>query len=263
MKKMASLGMLTAGMAHEINNPMTFVYAGVNVLKSEINNYRHLIETLIPYKNDNLNSVSEYDLSALEREYTETKKSVNQTIADIELGAKRVTDIVNSLQNFSRLNENDMKIIDLREAVESTLKILNSHAKLKKITITTEIKYESINIECYPASINQVLVNLISNAIDACPNKNGKINVIVSVNKNMCVIKILDNGFGISNENMVNIFDPFFTTKRIGEGTGLGLSISYNIIKKHNGSILVENNQDGGACFTLEIPKRQNEIKHA
>tara|TARA_Y100000589_G_scaffold323307_1_gene357643 strand:- start:7036 stop:8940 length:1905 start_codon:yes stop_codon:yes gene_type:complete len=262
-EKMASLGMVTAGMAHEINNPMTFVYAGVNILKSEITTYRDIINGLIQKNNKRNNTITDTKTATLLSEYSDTQKSVDQTISDIEFGAKRVTDIVNSLQNFSRLNEDDVKTIDINEAIESTLKILGSHAKNKKITISTNINSSPLNIECFPASINQVLVNLISNSIDACPNKNGEINVKAEIIENICVIKIKDNGCGIEEKNFGKIFDPFFTTKTIGEGTGLGLSISYNIIKKHNGSITVENNINKGACFTLEIPKTHTNIENA
>tara|TARA_Y100000766_G_scaffold169211_1_gene145286 strand:+ start:8432 stop:10309 length:1878 start_codon:yes stop_codon:yes gene_type:complete len=258
-EKMASLGMVTAGMAHEINNPITFIYAGVNILKSEINTYRNIIQGLISSNNE-VNSISSQKLTHLLLGYSDTQKSVDQTISDIELGTKRVTDIVNSLQNFSRLNEDDVKVIDIKDAIESSLKILNSHAKQKKISISTQTNSNEILVECFPSSINQVFVNLISNAIDACPNENGEINVKASLQKNICLIKIRDNGCGIEKKNIAKIFDPFFTTKSIGKGTGLGLSISYNIIKKHNGNILVENNQKYGVCFTIEIPVKYNEV---
>jgi signal transduction histidine kinase len=262
-EKMASLGMVTAGMAHEINNPMTFIYAGVNVLKSEINTLREIIKELSSSKPKEFNSISASKTAHLLLEYSGTQKSVDQTILDIEFGAKRVTDIVNSLQNFSRLNEDDVKTIDLKKAFESTLKILNNHAKQKKISISTHISSKELHIECFPASINQVFMNLISNAIDACPNQDGEISVKASIQKNIWVIKITDNGCGIENKNIGKIFDPFFTTKSIGKGTGLGLSISYNIIKKHNGNILVENNQKNGVCFTLEIPIKYNKTEYA
>ena len=261
-EKMASLGMVTAGMAHEINNPMTFVYAGVNILKSEIATYRSIIKGLIQANNEKTNSITDSKTTNLLLEYSDTQKSVDQTISDIEFGAKRVTDIVNSLQNFSRLNEDDVKTIDINEAIESTLKILGSHAKNKKIIISTNISTSPLNIECFPASINQVLVNLISNSIDACPDKKGEINVEAEIKENICIIKIKDNGCGIEEKNIGKIFDPFFTTKTIGEGTGLGLSISYNIIKKHNGSITAENNVTCGACFTLEIPKTHTNLEN-
>ncbi len=261
-EKMASLGMVTAGIAHEINNPMTFIYAGVNVLKSEINTLREIIKELTSSKTVESNSISASKAAHLLLEYSGTQKSVDQTILDIEFGAKRVTDIVNSLQNFSRLNEDDVKTIDLKQAFDSTLKILNNHAKQKKISISTHISSTELHIECFPASINQVFMNLISNAIDACPNQNGEISVKASIQKNKWVIKITDNGCGIENKNIEKIFDPFFTTKSIGKGTGLGLSISYNIIKKHNGNILVENNQKNGVCFTLEIPIKYNKTEH-
>ena len=121
-EKMASLGMVTAGMAHEINNPITFVYAGVNVLKKELNTYNTIISKLI---NDTNNDT-------IVKDFQETSSSADQTISDIELGAKRVTDIIQSLQNFSRLNEHDLKTIELSKAIDSTLTILGSHARKRK-----------------------------------------------------------------------------------------------------------------------------------
>ncbi len=261
-EKMASLGMVTAGMAHEINNPMTFVYAGVNVLKKEINTCREMVKGFISSNGNEVKNISEPKTNNFLIKYSDTQKSVNQTIADIELGAKRVTDIINSLQNFSRLNEDDVKIIDLKESIEFSIKILGQYAKQKKISISTNFNSDIPQIECFPASINQVLVNLISNSIDACTNNNGIIEVEVSINKKTCIIKIKDNGCGIENKNLDKIFDPFFTTKKTGNGTGLGLSICYNIIKKHNGNIIAENNKDNGACFTVEMPIKYSQKEH-
>lgn len=252
-EKMASLGMVTAGMAHEINNPMTFVYTGIKILKAELNNDKTIISKLLELSPNNPSNNLVF--KELLTEYHETRESIDQTVIDIELGAKRVTEIINILQNFSRLNENDVKNIDLNVALKSTLTILGSHARKKQIKINTNIKDTPIIIECFPASINQVMVNLISNAIDACPEKTGEIDINITNEQCLYRLVVKDNGPGISQENLGKIFDPFFTTKSIGKGTGLGLSISYNIIKKHNGNILVENNPKSGACFIIEIPK--------
>jgi len=249
-EKMASLGMVTAGMAHEINNPMTFVYTGTSILKTEIDRYNNIIENIL--QAENISS----------KEYIETKKSIEQTIQDIELGSKRVTEIVDSLQNFSRLNENDIKTIDINKSINSTLTILGSHAREKLVTITKQYSEESIKVECFPASINQVFVNLLTNAIDACPNNGGEINIKVYQNDKSCFIEVEDNGYGISRSNINKIFDPFFTTKGIGKGTGLGLSISYNVIKKHNGSISVESEQNNKTVFKLEIPLKYTHSKN-
>ncbi len=256
-EKMASLGMVTAGMAHEINNPMTFVYTGTSILKAEIDRYTNIIENILQTQS---NSTEQIKLDS--KEYIETKKSIEQTIQDIELGSKRVTEIVDSLQNFSRLNENDVKTIDINKSINSTLTILGSHAREKLVTITKHYTEESIKVECFPASINQVFVNLLTNAIDACPNNGGEININVYQNEKSCFIEVEDNGYGISKSNISKIFDPFFTTKGIGKGTGLGLSISYNIIKKHNGSISVESEQNNKTVFKLEIPLKYTHSKN-
>ncbi len=256
-EKMASLGMVTAGMAHEINNPMTFVYTGTSILKAEIDRYNNIIENILQAENK-----SSEQIKLDSKEYIETKKSIEQTIQDIELGSKRVTEIVNSLQNFSRLNEDDVKTIDINKSINSTLTILGSHAREKLVTITKQYTEESIKVECFPASINQVFVNLLTNAIDACPNNGGEINIKVYQNEKSCFIEVEDNGYGISKSNISKIFDPFFTTKGIGKGTGLGLSISYNIIKKHNGNISVESEQNRKTVFKLEIPLKYTHSKN-
>ena len=253
-EKMASLGMVTAGMTHEINNPMTFVYTGVTILKTELDTYNSIVAKILEISKDS--PVKKSDIEDIKTDYRETVESINQTVNDIALGAKRVTDIINSLQNFSRLNENDIKNIDINDAVKSTLTILGSHARKKQVNINTKLINPPVIVECFPASINQVLVNLISNAIDASPAKTGEIEIQIKNEKNHCKIQIKDNGIGVSKENLGKIFDPFFTTKSIGKGTGLGLSISYNIIKKHNGNIMVENNPTSGASFIIELPNK-------
>lgn len=229
-EKMASLGMLTAGMAHEINNPMTFIYAGVNVLKSEV---EELLEKGKTPSNE---------------------ENIKQIIEDIELGSKRVTEIVKSLQNFSRLNEDDVKTIDLRDCVSSTLTILGSVARAKKIKINNHLGNQPLLLECFPASMNQVFVNIISNAIDAVKPNTGEVNITVELKNEKYLISVSDNGSGIDEVDLGKIFDPFFTTKDIGKGTGLGLSISYNIIKKHFGDITVKSKKGEGCTFTLKVP---------
>lgn len=243
-EKMASLGMVTAGMAHEINNPITFVYAGVNVLKKELNTYNTIISKLI---NDTNNDT-------IVKDFQETSSSADQTISDIELGAKRVTEIIQSLQNFSRLNEHDLKTIELSKAIDSTLTILGSHARKKKISIEVQTPDTPIFLNCFPASINQVFVNLLSNSIDAVKENIGKIKITSQVVDRRCYIQFIDNGVGISKENITKIFDPFYTTKKIGEGTGLGLSISYNIVKKHHGNLVVQSIPHEKTCFKIELP---------
>lgn len=220
-EKMASLGMFTAGMAHEINNPMTFVFTGASILKAELR---------------------------------DADPEIKETIDDIIMGAQRVSDIIESLQNFSRLDESNVKSINLHQNIESTLLILGSHAREKNVKINKYFDSKTIKIDCFPASLNQVIANIISNAIDATERDQGEINITTSLDKNQCLIEISDNGIGIKQEDIGKIFDPFFTTKEIGKGTGLGLSISYNIIKKHKGNITVVSEIGKGTSFTIEIP---------
>lgn len=256
-EKMASLGMVTAGMAHEINNPMTFIYTGITILKAEMKSYSEIIEGIISITKKNLDSDTQHSeiVNILEKnDYTESKESITQTIEDILMGAHRVTEIIKSLQNFSRLDENDLKTIDLHENIESTLVILGSHARKKNVTINTNFDKQLSLIECFPASINQVIVNLISNAIDAVKLDEGEINISTKINNKTCLIHIVDNGKGISKKFIDKIFDPFFTTKEVGKGTGLGLSITYNIIKKHNGNIKVTSEENKGTSFKIELP---------
>jgi signal transduction histidine kinase len=243
-EKMASLGMVTAGMAHEINNPMTFIFTGVTILKDELKNYEKIISQLI----NGVKNASDLD------SYKESSESTYQTVLDIEFGAKRVTEIVQSLQNFSRLNENDLKIIPLAESIKSTLTILGSHAREKNVTIEVQPSKPPILIQCFPALINQVFVNLLANSIDAVKPNIGLIKIKTKKINNKCFIEIIDNGAGISEENLGKVFDPFFTTKEIGQGTGLGLSISYNIIKKHSGNFSVTSVKNKETCFMIELP---------
>lgn len=256
-EKMASLGMITAGMAHEINNPMTFIFTGITILKSEMKTYSDIIEGLLNISQNNMSSgEKEIETKNLLKanDYLESKDSIPQTIDDILMGAHRVTEIVKSLQNFSRLDENDVKSIDIHDNIKSTLVILGSHARKKNVIINTDFDKQLSLVECFPASINQVIVNLISNAIDAVDENIGEINVSTKITNENCIIHIIDNGRGIQKELIDKIFDPFFTTKEVGKGTGLGLSITYNIIKKHNGIIKVSSEVGKGTSFRIELP---------
>lgn len=254
-EKMASLGMVTAGMAHEINNPMTFILTGVSILKAEIKSYLEVLKNILNIKESTPDNLEKLQLIIKDQELIESRDSIEQTIDDILLGAHRVTEIIKSLQNFSRLDENDVKTIDLQKNIESTLVILGSHARKHNVIINTNFDENNSYIECFPASLNQVLVNLISNAIDAVSEKpNPEINISTKVIDNTCHIEVIDNGKGISSKNIDKIFDPFFTTKEVGKGTGLGLSITYNIIKKHNGNIKVSSEINKGTSFRIEIP---------
>lgn len=255
-EKMASLGQLTAGVAHEINNPINFVSANIKPLREDltdilecINQYDKIIEenkletVFIP--------VQQY------KEKTDIKFSmqeIQELLRGIEEGAKRTSEIVKGLRNFSRMDQNVLKKADINEGIESTLTLLHSVYKdnveiVKDFGVIPEI-------DCFPGQINQVFMNILSNAMQAI-SSTGQI-FIKTLEENTTVkISIRDTGSGMSDETKKKIFDPFFTTKDVGKGTGLGLSISYGIIEKHKGKIEVNSVVGKGTEFLISLPIHQ------
>lgn len=252
-EKMASLGQLTAGVAHEINNPVNFISAGIDSMKT---NYEDIIDLLNRYsalKENGIDAESLKKIEAFEREIEldDLLRETNQLIKGIKEGAVRTKEIVKSLQNFSRLDENNLKKANINEGIESTLLILQS-SFADRIEVIKE--YGSLpEVDCYPGQVNQVFMNILSNAIQAIEGK-GTIQITTSIQNDCAVVKIKDSGKGIPPEIIHKIFDPFFTTKDVGEGTGLGLSISYGIIKKHNGKLYANSSAEEGTTFVIELP---------
>ncbi|MBY0477234.1 MAG: HAMP domain-containing histidine kinase [Chitinophagaceae bacterium] len=255
-EKMASLGQLTAGVAHEINNPINFVSANIKPLKDDL---ADLIKCIRLYKQ----TVKE---KGLENEFEEVEKfnaqtdieyvltEVNDLLKGIEEGASRTSEIVKGLRNFSRIDQHDVKKANLNEGVESTLTLLHSTYR-DRIEIIKE--YGNIpEIECFPGQLNQVFMNLLSNAVQAIKGE-GKIFIKTFTRENNVIISIKDTGPGMTEEIKSKIFDPFFTTKEVGKGTGLGLSISYGIIEKHNGKMEVFSSPGEGAEFIITLPLLQ------
>lgn len=244
-EKLASLGQLTAGIAHEINNPINFVTSSVGSLKRDFDDVLLVLNT---YKSD------PEKVEALKKEidFEFTIEEIQQLILGINEGADRTSEIVKGLRNFSRVDEGEFKIVDIHEGLNSTILLL--HPKFgDKIKI--EKNYGSLPmINCFPGQINQVFMNIMSNAADAIENEHGKIIITTSVNINNVVISIKDNGKGMSDETKQKIFDPFFTTKDVGKGTGLGMSIAYGIIEKHNGSIDINSTIGIGTEFIITLP---------
>jgi len=236
-EKMASLGQLTAGIAHEINNPINFVSANVNPLKR---NFAELVDLI---KNKKA-------LNADELNYTINE--THQLLTGIEEGSRRTAEIVKGLRNFSRLDEEDMKKANVNEGILSTLILLKSKLKQKNIEVINSFD-DLPETECYPGQLNQVFMNLITNAIDSI-GQDGKILISTLKENNQIKISIRDTGKGMSDEIKQKIFDPFFTTKDIGKGTGLGLSISYGIIEKHHGKIEVKSKMGEGSEFVITLP---------
>ncbi|MDZ8054238.1 MAG: ATP-binding protein [Aulosira sp. ZfuVER01] len=271
-EKMAALEQLVAGIAHEINNPVSFI-AG-NVVYA------------LEYSQDLLNLISLY-----QKYYPEPAAEIQAAIADIELefltadflhllnsmktGTERIHEIVMALRNFSRLDESEIKRVDIHEGIDSTLLLLQSRLKNQQTgqIITVVKEYEKLPlVECYPGLLNQAFMNIIANAIDAIFNNfqysdfscdllpsSQKFPIIrirtELIDDNYVLIRIADNGLGIPKDIQKRLFDPFFTTKSVGKGTGLGLSISYQIVvDKHNGQLQCISVVGEGTEFIIKIP---------
>lgn len=229
--KMVSLGQLVAGVAHELNNPIGYTYSNL----SHLNEYLEKIKSWPKQNNKEVDFIL---------------KDMESIIQSSLEGIQRTKDIVQGLRNFSRLDEAEIKEVDLHEGLESTLKLLNSEIKNK---ITVHKDYGNIpKILCYPSQINQVFMNILSNSIQAIEGA-GEIWIKTGTKNDALFISIRDSGKGIKPEHLSRIFDPFFTTKKIGKGTGLGLSISYGIIQKHNGEITVKSEVNKGSTFTITL----------
>lgn len=253
-EKMASVGQLAAGIAHEINNPVGFVNSNMGMLQNYvstlfnvIDQYDALLEKL-PEASQMLGHISDIreraDLKFL-------KDDVADLVNESMEGLKRVKDIVQSLKDFSHVGETDWQEADLHQGIDSTLNIVKNEIKYKANVVKD---YGNLPpIKCIISQLNQVFMNLLVNASHAI-KESGVITVSTGCNGAWVWVKIADNGSGIPPENMNRIFEPFFTTKPIGSGTGLGLSLSYGIVKKHGGRIEVESELGKGTTFTIHLP---------
>lgn len=262
VEKMASLGQLTAGIAHEINNPINFVSSNVEPLRQDIGD----VLTILGKYQDKARNSQDPELEEIVKESEKLDLSysieeIEQLINGIEEGARRTSEIVTGLKNFSRTDEEDLKKSNINDGLKSTITILKSQLR----NIKVDAKYGDIPaINCQLGKLNQVFMNIIDNSIDAIHDHwgeevGGKLTVRTSFVDDAVVISIQDNGKGISEEEQNRIFDPFFTTKDVGEGTGLGLSISYGIVEKHNGHIKVDSNSGEGCKFTITVPEMRKE----
>jgi len=269
-EKMAGLGTLTAGIAHEINNPVGFIYGGVESLEERLPELWHVSQKFEALKSTTSETELRKQIQELEHlkqeiDYEDIKTDIVESVADIKIGADRTFEIVKSLRTFSRLDEGRYKTIDIHENIESTLVILKNQYKHH---IEIEKNYTNIpNVECSPSSINQVIMNILANAIQAIKDSekgNGKITISTGEIENTLepsvFIAIKDDGPGIPQTVKNRIFDPFFTTKDVGKGTGLGLSISMNIIKAHHGKLDVISELGKGTEFMIHLPIKQKGI---
>jgi two-component system NtrC family sensor kinase len=258
-EKMAGLGQLTAGIAHEINNPINFVTSNIKPLELDINDLYDVIqkyEDMNP-EQDIHQQIEEINRFKRQIDIDFIKTEINSLLSGIGEGAKRTAEIIRSLKNFSRLDESDTKPVDLNEGLESTLVLLRSTLP-GYISIVKDLTPIPL-VECLPGKINQVFMNLITNAIQAIkmkadPQHEEYIYITSQEENDQVKISIKDTGPGMTDEVRQRIFEPFFTTKEVGEGTGLGLSIVFSIIEKHKGHIEVITKVNQGTEFIITLP---------
>ncbi|MBV6625106.1 MAG: HAMP domain-containing protein [Rivularia sp. (in: Bacteria)] len=270
-EKMSSLGQMVAGVAHEINNPVSFVYGNINHVKQYVEDILELIEF---YQQEFPNPGDKIEAQLEDMELNFVKEDLPKVLDSMKMGATRIREIVLSLRNFSRLDEADMKEVDIHEGIESTLLILQNRLKSKPNRTGIEIikEYNQLpKIECYPGQLNQTFMNIINNAIDVLEEgadkneiENPQICIHTDLIDNQTVaVRIADNGMGMSEKVKNKLFDPFFTTKPVGKGTGLGLSITYQIIvEKHQGKLHCVSELGKGTEFIIEIPLYQKQNRN-
>ncbi|MEH2067352.1 MAG: ATP-binding protein [Nostoc sp.] len=270
-EKMSSLGQMVAGIAHEVNNPVSFIYGNLHHAHKYTQDLLRLLEIyqqIFPNPPLELEKeIEEIDLDFLIQDITKLFDSMT-------VGVHRIQEIVKSLRNFSRLDEAELKQVNIHEGIDSTLMILEHRLQAKHECPEIKVikKYGQLpNVTCYPGQLNQVFMNILANAIDALEKSalsgrwstdnskttnNPQIQITTEViDENWIMVTITDNGLGINQEVRSKLFDPFFTTKPVGKGTGLGLSISYQIIvEKHGGQLSCFSSPGNGAEFVIKIP---------
>lgn len=247
-EKMNAMGQLVAGVAHEINNPMAYVMSNVEVMGQY---FQSIKEFFIDFKKEKISDIQKlkekHGMDYILGDFPELQKSTLE-------GGERIKNIISDLRDYSRIDSSEKSFTNISKCIMSSLNIANPEMKINHINLKLNFS-ETSDIECYPAQLNQVFLNIIVNAIQATGEK-GNIVINLYQNENSIFVEIEDNGSGISDENKDKIFDPFFTTKPPGKGMGLGLNLSYKIIKDmHNGTICFDSIVGKGTIFTISIPK--------
>ncbi len=265
-EKMASLGLLAAGVAHEINNPTAFVMSNIEILQDYMQSFNKLLAlyqglvTIAGDENSEKMNIAIADIEELyqNEDLTFKLEEIDSILSESCEGTFRIKEIVQSFKSFARMDESQLEETNINECIETTLKIVWNEVKYK--CILNKQLGEIPDIVCYPGKINQVILNLLVNAAQAIHDK-GEITITTAEKDNNVIIKVSDTGKGISPENISNLFTPFFTTKVEGKGTGLGLYVSYGIINEHNGRIDVESTLGKGTVFTVSLPRNYNKLQ--
>jgi signal transduction histidine kinase len=255
-EKLSALGLMVAGVAHEVNNPLSFVINNLTVLKREtgvlremLRHYQEIEQPLAEHRPDLADGLRE---RAEGLDLAFTLESLDSLFARTDEGLWRIQQIVRNFRDFARLDESDLKEVDLNAGIVSTLNIVRSQAREHRVELETDL-VPLPGVTCYPAKVNQVVLNLVVNAIDAsAPGE--RVLVRTRAADDGVEIQVIDEGCGIDPSIRDKIFDPFFTTKPQGKGTGLGLSISYGIVRSHGGEITVEPNTPKGTRFVVRLP---------
>ncbi len=260
---MSSLGQMVAGVAHEINNPVNFIHGNITPATQYAQDVLGLLELYQQHYPNPPENIQE-EIEAVELEFL--KEDFIKMLNSMKQGTQRIREIVLSLRNFSRLDEAEFKPVDIHEGIDSTLMILQNRLKAKPNFPEIEIvkNYAPLPpVDCFPSQLNQVLMNILANAIDALESQKSLTTPQIQIHtklleNNRVAIHLSDNGSGIPLHIQSKLFDPFFTTKEVGKGTGLGLSISYQIVvNKHGGNLSLFSTPGEGTEFIIEIPVNQ------
>jgi len=263
-EKMASIGQLTAGIAHEINNPINYVTSNISSLERDLNEINSVIEAYSTINNENFaEKLIEIDQLKAELDYDYLQEEIPTLLEGIKEGADRTANIVASLRVFSNEDKQTKTAANISLGINSSITLLSS--KLENIEVKTDYKIEK-RVYCFPGKLNQIVMNILSNAIDAINEKkkthdfDGLIEVLLAEKKNEIIqIEIKDNGIGMDEETKKKVFDPFFTSKEVGSGTGLGMALTYQFIKLHNGDITIDSEPNKGTTITVSFKNEKGD----
>jgi signal transduction histidine kinase len=243
-EKMAALGKLTAGLAHEVNNPLNFITGNLDLMKEDL----QTLSTSVTAPSTDIKT----PIKANNDTYATLLQQMNESIEACKRGSFRIQKIIQDLRTFSRLDEAEWKVVDIRECIQSALSVLES--RLKNVTVEIRNSDRVPSLGCYPAQLSQLFHCLLENAVDVIEPLKGRIEISTTVSDGNVQVEISDNGPGIPDYIQSRIFDPFFTTKDVGRGSGVGLAIAHGIALRHKGRLTFQTAAGKGTTFCLEIP---------